>query len=115
LGGEDEEEFLLAFEVFDGADTIKGADLIGAEFAVGIFMFFSVGEEPRAFPPRVEGPPRRPPLAPRPRSLRLALLRPLFGLRGIESRSRSPVRLQSGRVEVGPGGGGMEREAMRDR
>ncbi len=100
MGGEDEEEFLLAFEVFDGADTIKGADLIGAEFAVGI---------------RVEGPPRRPPLAPRPRSLRLALLRPLFGLRGIESRSRSPVCLQSGRVEVGPGGGGMEREAMRDR
>ncbi len=42
----DEEDFLLAFEVCDGVDTIEGADL-GFEFAVGVFMLFSVvGEEP---------------------------------------------------------------------
>jgi hypothetical protein len=109
--GEDEEDFLLAFGC-GGADTIEGADL-GSGFAV-VFM---VGEElePWPLPPRVEAPPRRPPLPPRPRSLRLALAlpRPLFGLRRVDLRS--PVCPQSSREEVGPAGGGMEREAMRNR
>ena len=42
--GEDEEDFLLAFDC-RGADTIEGADL-GSGFAVGVFMLLSVGEEP---------------------------------------------------------------------
>jgi hypothetical protein len=42
--GDDNDDFLLAFEVCDGAD--EGADL-GFGFAVGVFMLFSVvGEEP---------------------------------------------------------------------
>lgn len=102
--GEDEEEFLLALEVCDGADTIEG----------GVFRLFSVGGEPRPLAPLVDVPPRRPPLPPRPRSLRLAPLRPLFRPRGVEVL-RSPVWPQSSRVEVGPAGGGMEREAMRVR
>lgn len=107
-GGEDEEEFLLALEVCDGADAIEGAGL-----AVGVFMLFSAGGEPRPLAPRVEVPPRRPPLPPRPRSLRPALLRPLFRPRWLELRS--PVCSQSSRVEVEPAGGGMEMEAMRVR
>jgi len=112
-GSKDEEEFLLALEVCDGADTIEGADLVGTGLGVGVFMFFSVVGEPRPLAPRVEVPPRRPPLPPRPRSPRLALLRPLFWPRRVELRS--PVCPQSSRVEVGPAGGGMEREAMRVR
>ena len=108
-GCEDEEEFLLAVEVCDGADTIGGADLVGTGLAV-----FSVGGELRPLAPRVEEPPRRPPLPPRPRSLRLALLRPLFEPRGA-AELRSPVCPQSSRVEVGPAGGGREMDAMRDR
>lgn len=113
-GSEDEEEFLLALEACeacDGADAIEGGDLVGFELEVGVFMLLSVVGEPRPLAPRVEAPPRRPPLPPRPRSLRLALLRPLFGPRTVELRS--PVCPQSSRVEVGPVGGGMEREAMR--
>ena len=107
-GSDDEEEFLLALEVCDGADAIEGADLVGTGLAVGVFMLLSVVGEPRPLAPRVEVPPRRPPLPPRPRSLRLALLRPLFG-----ARRRSPVCSRSSRVEVGPVGGGMVTDAMR--
>jgi hypothetical protein len=115
-GSGDEEEFLLVVEVCDasdGTDTIGGADLVGTGLAVGVFTLFSVGGELRPLAPRVEVPPRRP-LPPRPRSLRLALLRPLFEPRG-PAELRSPVCPQSSRVEVGPAGGGMEMEAMRDR
>ena len=110
--GEDEEDFLLAFGC-GGVDTIEGTDF-GSGFAVVFMLLSAVGEEPWLLPPRVVAPPRRP-LPPRPRSLRLALAlpRPLFGLRGVDLRS--PVCPQSSREEVGPGGGGMEREAMRDR
>lgn len=61
--------------------------------------------------PRVEVPPRRPPLPPRlPRSPRFALPRPLPTPRKPEPRSPRP---QSSRVEVGAGtGGGREIEAI---
>ena len=111
----EDEEFLLVLvvEVCEGVDAIGGADFVGPELADGALALFSVGEGPWPLPVRVGVPPRRPPRPPRPRSLLLAPPRPLFSLRTVEPRSS--VCFQSSRVEVGPAGGGMEREAMMDR
>jgi len=114
----EDEEFLpvlvlvLVVEVCEGVDAIGGADFVGPELADGALALFSVGGGPWPLPVRVGVPPRRPP-RPRPRSLLLAPPRPLFSLRTVEPRSS--VCLQSSLVEVGPAGGGMEREAMMDR